>query len=241
MRQSEIMLRSWLRRLPIAKPLKRLMASGRPSEKDREREVLSTSVRAGDMVWDVGANGGGYAVRLARAAGTTGRVWAFEPAPDACEIMRQRVAAEGVTNVEIVQVALGDRTATVTMELGTAPGGRVSDNVSLGVPPLESKASPPTIAVPMTTGDEYRLRNDLPIPHFIKIDVEGFEIEVINGLHDTLGDAQCRAALCEVHFAQLEARGLRYGPIEVERGLKNAGFAVKWIGPSHILGTKPAG
>jgi FkbM family methyltransferase len=239
MRRTEIVIRSWLRRLGVMKPLKRMLVRVRASEQDAEREVLSSTVRTGDFAWDVGANGGGYSVRIARAAGHSGRVWAFEPAPNACEVMRRRLADEGIANVEIVPVALGERTATARMQLGPAPGGRIISNPGeTEVAPSQRLEAASTIDVPIVSGDEYRLGHGLPVPNFIKIDVEGFEIEVLNGLRGTLAEDRCRAALCEVHFAQLEARGLRFGPMEVERRLQDGGFVVKWIGRSHVLGVK---
>ena len=240
MQRWQVVARSWARRIGIDRPLRRLLSRRRQTERDNERAAVFESVRPGDLVWDVGANCGGYSIQLAKAIGDAGTVWAFEPAPDACEIMTRRLAEEGISNVEVVCTALGDRTANVTMELASVPGGFLLD------PPTGPGTAthnpvgknPTTVEVLMTSGDAYRADNGLPVPQFLKIDVEGFEVEVLKGLHETLRNQQCRAVMCEVHFARLEARGSLYGPMAVQTLLRDAGFSTKWVGASHVFGTK---
>ena len=81
MRRSEVILRSWLRRWGLARHLKRL-AYRRGDPEAAVKKKFDEDVRRGDMVWDVGANGGWYSVRFARLVGPEGKVWAFEPVPN---------------------------------------------------------------------------------------------------------------------------------------------------------------
>jgi Methyltransferase FkbM domain len=76
---------------------------------------------------------------------------------------------------------------------------------------------------------------DLPQPDIVKIDVEGFEYEVISGMQTTLNAAQCRAIFCELHFEVLEKRGLRQNPAKIVKRLRSLGFTkIRWLDASHI-------
>ena len=79
-----------------------------------------------------------------------------------------------------------------------------------------------------------------PVPSIVKIDVEGFELEVIRGLVRLLPLPQVRAVFVEVHFQTLATRGVPYAPAEMTRLLTSHGYDVKWIDPSHFVGRKGA-
>lgn len=72
-------------------------------------------------------------------------------------------------------------------------------------------------------------------PNVIKIDVEGFEVEVVQGLSQTLSDRRLRAVFIEVHFLEISKRGLRDGVGRLKTSLENAGLSVRWLDPSHIV------
>ena len=75
---------------------------------------------------------------------------------------------------------------------------------------------------------------DLPLPNVVKIDVEGYEPEVIRGMANTL---RCvRAAFVEIHFAILEGRGMPQAPAEIVQSLRTLGFTtIRWVDASHIM------
>src|SRR5208337_2172509 len=74
-------------------------------------------------------------------------------------------------------------------------------------------------------GDEY----DGPRPNVMKIDVEGFEEEVLTGMPRVLADPRLRAIFLEVHFALLEQRGKTTAPLRIERTLREYKFRTKWF------------
>jgi methyltransferase FkbM-like protein len=53
--------------------------------------------------------------------------------------------------------------------------------------------------VGVVAGDRFRQLKGLPIPRAVKIDVEGHEYAVLQGLHDTLSQPACELVCCEVH------------------------------------------
>ena len=75
----------------------------------RPDEVIALlGVGEGDRVADVGAGGGYFTFRLARAIGETGRVYAVDVDDDMLGYLRQRAQDEGLSNVEVVRGELED-------------------------------------------------------------------------------------------------------------------------------------
>jgi FkbM family methyltransferase len=116
---------------------------------------------------DVGANIGNHTIFLAGVLGAD--VIAVEPSPVAAEYLRRNIAANGLTNVRVVEAAAGAEPGTVTL----------SEPPQLG----HAKVSPGG-SIPMTTVDD--IAAELPRVDFVKIDVEGFESEVLAGCRSTI-------------------------------------------------------
>jgi hypothetical protein len=74
----------------------------------------------------------------------------------------------------------------------------------------------------------------LPTPNVIKIDVEGYELEVIEGLPRVLSSKELRSVFVEVHFSLLHNRKLDRAPAAILQTLRRHGFQVHWVDPSHI-------
>jgi Methyltransferase FkbM domain len=75
-------------------------------------------------------------------------------------------------------------------------------------------------------------------PTVIKIDVEGYELEVLRGFGDLLESKDLLAVFIEVHFRLLHERGLDNAPDEISSRLIRAGFKVRWLDLSHICGIR---
>jgi len=198
--------------------------------------LLGERLPTGGCYWDVGSSIGFYAVVAARMVGQAGQVLAFEPEPRSRERLQQNVDANGLKNVRVMSVALGRRPGSFRLA--------VEDAFSAGSHRIVAEGAASrgrVVDVEVVTGDGLR-RNatpPLPVPDAIKIDVEGAELDVLAGLEETLRDPRCRTLLCEVHFALLEERGLRDGPLEIERALRSSGFdTLRWADPSHLLACK---
>lgn len=197
----------------------------------RFRQALVTSVRAGDTIWDVGANAGIYATLFSNLTGPGGRVFAFEPGPGSQQRLRAAVAA--LDNVTVMPVALGARKATVYLQQGLDALGATSQITNDGA------AAPGRVAVQQEAGDDLVSAAVVASPNVIKIDTEGHELEVLRGLEATLRNTTLRAVCVEVHFGLLEARNLPDAPSEIEQLLSAAGFTVAWPDSSHIVARRP--
>ena len=85
----------------------RQLAPGRPAWQKPERVIRAIGVRRGQVVADVGAGPGFFALRLARAVGPAGHVYAVDPEPALLDVLRGRLVRSGAKNVTPV-LSLGE-------------------------------------------------------------------------------------------------------------------------------------
>lgn len=132
------------------------------------------SAQGGNFI-DVGANLGYFTCLLSRLTGLNGRVLAIEPEPANFRLLQKNVEANGLTNVSAVQVALGEQTGEVALNIYKRSNrGRHS---------IIAPGSGETVQVPLQRLDDVvttTLGSDTEIS-FMKIDVEGYEPFVLKG------------------------------------------------------------
>jgi len=132
--------------------------------------ALVSHLSAGDVVYDVGANIGIYAVILAKAVGENGRIFAFEPEKNSVVRLRENIKINNLKNIEIINKALGENNAHGKLRMGKTTG-----NFSL-IKIYEKEDDSQNVEI--VNGDEYIINKKLPVPTAIKIDVEGYEYSV---------------------------------------------------------------
>lgn len=173
---------------------------------ERELALLPFLADPRRSALDVGANKGDYSYFLARLCP---RVIAFECNPKILRMLRRTAAR----NVEVEAVALSDQTGSAVMRVPRGARGHSNQRGTLA----PKKIVVPVTEVPVETRrlDDYGL-DDVG---FIKIDVEGLELRVLEGARETL--ARCRPVLLleleEIHlempieqaFRMVEAHGYR--------------------------------
>ena len=200
-----------------------------PRKKNYEQTfdtAMFEAIKPGDVIWDVGANIGYYTRKFSDSVGPAGQVFAFEPFPATAA----RLCAEltGVETVTVLPVALEAETGTVSMREGDDEFGATSRIVAQGTG--ESRVT----RVDIATGDSIFSRGLASAPTIIKIDTEGFELDVLNGMQEILNRATLRAVFIEVHFGILAERGLSAAPGRIERLLAEKGFRNRWLDVSHL-------
>lgn len=79
--------------------IRRQLAPGRPRWQKPARVIRAIGVRRGQVVADVGAGPGFFALRLARAVGPAGHVYAVDPEAVLLDVLRDRLARSGARNV----------------------------------------------------------------------------------------------------------------------------------------------
>src|SRR5687767_12327641 len=139
-----------------------------------EREVqqaLLSVLRRGAVLYDVGANAGFFTLLAAQLVGPKGRVIAFEPEPVNLEKLRYHVTRNSAANVTVLGAAVSDREG-IAMLGGTGAAASLGSDVGVQVT---------TVTIDGLVGD-----GKIPPPDVVKIDVEGWEFPVLNGMNHTL-------------------------------------------------------
>jgi FkbM family methyltransferase len=141
---------------------------------DERYEVnnIRNIIKPGDVCWDIGANIGFYTCLFSILTGAPGKVVAFEPVRATLRFLSANVAINRLHNVVVISKALGDRRETREIFYRTpdTAEGTASFRTSIGSYSEQ---------VEIDTVDH--LYNGLNLPDFIKIDVEGYQTEVLNG------------------------------------------------------------
>ena len=143
-------------------------------EHDERYEInnIVKILRAGDCCWDIGANIGFYTCLFATLVTDAGRVIAFEPVSATSEFLDKNVRLNGLRNVTLKQLALGDVPGRQRIFLDRPDKAQ-------GTVSLKTAAGAHSETIEIDTID--RLAASLPLPDFIKIDVEGFQMKVLVG------------------------------------------------------------
>lgn len=136
-----------------------------------------------DLFFDVGANIGVYSMVLGHVAGARGV--AFEPVPESADYLTRNLAQNGLADqVTVTQAAVSAQAGRVNMSTDADVMNKiVADGDGLSVPAV-------------TVDDQAAL---LGTPQLIKIDVEGFEPDVIAGAGGTLADPALLALILEIN------------------------------------------
>jgi FkbM family methyltransferase len=141
-----------------------------------EADIFEQIVKPGHIVVEAGANIGSHTIHLAQLAGDTGQVWAFEPQRLVFQLLAGNVALNSLANVHCMQNCLGDVDGQTVM----VPVLDV--NVINNWGGLELGAYTEGEPVRQLTIDSLHL----PGCNFIKIDVEGMELQVLRGAEETI-------------------------------------------------------
>ena len=135
-------------------------------------KLVRTLISQEDVVADIGANIGLTAILFSSLAAHT---YAFEPSPSTFRILSENLARNGIANVEAINLGLGhiEETTTITFAQNNRSGGYVSDKI-------RPETDHVTEEIRIGTLDHF-FASKQPVPTFLKIDVEGFEQNVVRG------------------------------------------------------------
>ncbi|MDA4122806.1 MAG: FkbM family methyltransferase [Thaumarchaeota archaeon] len=176
---------------------------------EKERKIMP-----GDVVLDVGAHIGSFTLKAAKEVGPEGRVVSFEPSSENFKLLTLNVNSNDYKNAKLFNVAVGSGPGTAKLHLGNRKGTNSllsdagAENVGIEEVPIRTLDS---------VADELKLSK----VSFVKIDVEGFELEVLKGARNVLSSSHPSLAM-ETHD---------FGPSEEEIGnyLRTFGYVVKSV------------
>ena len=158
-----------------------------------------------DLFFDVGANAG-QTVRLARKRFKNSHIVAFEPHPDTFVKLKEQM--KHAQNVELVNLALGSEAGTKTMYEYEG-----HDVLSSLVPNAQFSVrfggSPKEIAIECTTVDRFCLEHQFSTIDVLKIDTEGYDLDVLRGARSMLEKQAVKFIYCE--FNDIHPRSDAFG------------------------------
>ncbi len=167
-----------------------------PSQSDQRRFLLQLEnrLRRNPVVFDIGANRGQFA-KLVRESIPDARIHAFEPNPHAFADLERAFSRD--SNIALVQAAMGAECRKAF--LFDYEGGSGSEHASLveGVIDEIHGGRPERMQVEVATIDSYVAEQEVDWIDLLKIDVEGSEMDVLNGATQTI-------ARDAVHVLQIE-------------------------------------
>lgn len=189
-------------------------------------DAMFANINPGDIVWDVGANIGYYSNKFAATATPGGHVFAFEPFPETVRKLTDQFSDH--SGITILPVALGSKPGKLAMEEGGDELGATNRVVAGPVKEGDN-------IVEIARGDTLVDIGKAKMPNAIKIDTEGFELDVLHGMTKLLREPNLRALFVEVHFGNLAEKGMAHAPAEIELLLLESGFSLDWVDPSHVV------
>ena len=205
--------------------------------------LIKEEVKPDMVVLDVGANMGYYVLLEARAVGENGSVYALEPVPATFQILQRNVHLNRLSNVHLFQMALGAEDGEATMYvMEKLNWSHLAHDrwPSQRMERLRAQARA-TIQVPLRTLGTFLQEAAIPRVNFLRMDVEGFEVDIIQGGLDALARLATTGPLklfMEVHPFLADDRTPF---LEMVRSLYEVGLPVKYVAyREHILMERPA-
>ncbi|MEO5999784.1 MAG: FkbM family methyltransferase [Ferruginibacter sp.] len=166
-------------------------------------KFLFASCKKGDTVLDIGAHIGLFSAIAAKAVGSEGKIYAFEPSPTTNKLLQKTVAINHAQNIiTTFQKAVGGEVGKTTFFVSDAQ----ADNANSLVKYKEDRPSLHGIDIEVTTIDEFVKEQQFTKIDFIKIDVEGVEYDALKGATGTFKKFKPKSILA-IHPEAVKAKG----------------------------------
>lgn len=145
-------------------------------KKDRKRDWLYSKLESGWKTIEVGANNGWVALQISRAVGKNGTYLGFEINPQAANIAQNRLKANSLSNAEIWNIPIGRKKSKINFNVKSP-----SNSASFTAQELVNENSQ-LQQFEIDSLDNLLSENKISAPNFVKITVNGFEMEVLKGM-----------------------------------------------------------
>jgi FkbM family methyltransferase len=186
-------------------------------------DLFSSKILPNYIVYDIGANVGYYSKIYSEIIGNGGKVYSFEPS--AINFSKLIENTQPNSNIFPLNFAIGGTESNIFLSQGD---DEIGANSRLSINASEN-------------GNWIQLRTlnsfikELDLPNAIKIDVEGFEIDVLNGADLILKNKSLKVIGIELHSEILNSKGIKIPEKIIEDILNSNGFKYKWVDFSHLV------
>jgi FkbM family methyltransferase len=180
--------------------------------------------RKGSVVIDCGAHIGNCALLFSRAVGPTGVVICLEPFIESYQNLKKRIKKLKLRNVIAINKGLWHKSISLPLNV-------YSNSISCKVTMDQDKSatSKNTLGIECITIDKLVAELGLQSVDFIKMDIEGAEIEALQGASNTLMELKPQVAIASYHLRDGQ---LTY--LEVEKILAGHNYNYNTIFPPHL-------
>jgi FkbM family methyltransferase len=182
-------------------------------------DLIATHVKKLPIFIDIGAHYGFYTLLVASVSPNT-RVLAFEPSPVNVTALRENVSLNGFANIEVEELALSNSNESKIFHVAEA-----SDSGGFTNHPLAKTAW----EIPVTARrlDSLQIDGLLDQPVLIKLDAEGHELEILEGMRSILETNRRLELVIEFNPKCLRSAGHR--PVEVLEFISRLGYAIFFL------------
>jgi FkbM family methyltransferase len=197
------------------------------------KRLLEMILKPGMTVFDIGANIGYYVLIESTIVGKDGTIIAIEPSPPNVDLLHKNLALNGVTNVSVVAGGVSDSLGERHLHVSTR------SNLNTFHPPGVGDYHLSGELVPVATTTVAELAKQHGPPDLIRMDVEGHEVEVVQGM---IEDVEAQRIAPKII---LEVHRNRYSDTHdfatMLRRMFAAGYRTQFVGSSQASGTEQIG
>jgi FkbM family methyltransferase len=179
--------------------------------------ILSKLIKPKDIILDIGTNFGWYTTLFAKIVGTEGKIHSFEPSPTTCEKLQKNIQLNQCENlVAVNRYAVSDREGSTKIHVFTKRSHACASLSTLGEEDYEA------FDTPLTTVNRYIMDAGIDRVGFLKIDVEGSELDVLKGASNLLSSASAPPMMIEINDDTSKSFG--YGARQIWEQLSSYGY-----------------
>jgi FkbM family methyltransferase len=162
--------------------------------------IMKKILKKDMIIAEIGANIGYYTLIEASSIGKNGKIYAIEPFPSNFELLKKNIELNSYNKItELFNIAISNKTDVTKLYI---------DNKHNLCNMFESDIKKEFVKVKTKTFDDFIA--DKKIPDLIRMDIEGFEYYVIEGMKKTLEKCSSCKIFIELHPFQMEQKGLDY-------------------------------
>jgi len=170
-------------------------------------EIFKKHVKEGDNVIDIGANIGYFTLMLAKLVGPTGKVFAFEPDPRNISLLKKNIETNNYQNVVVVPKAVSNVNQKCTLFTSQATFGQ---NRIYEPKKTKNQEYVPIESETISLDNFFKTDETMKNISFVKIDVEGAEKFVLEGMENILDLNKNIKIFSEIDLDRLDDAGSSY-------------------------------